>query len=89
MCKEPLKNIIFLAAYWFNLKTFLYKTTDYLSIQLLLRANCEGLYASMQVSQLRHDLSMKDELLQFYTSAAEESDGESASTTPWVHVLKG
>ncbi|KAK7147814.1 hypothetical protein R3I94_010366 [Phoxinus phoxinus] len=35
-----------------------------------------------EVSQLRHDLSMKDELLQFYTSAAEESDGESASTTP-------
>lgn len=41
----------------------------------------------MQVSQLRHDLSMKDELLQFYTNAAEESDGESASTTPWVHIL--
>ncbi|XP_056330633.1 trafficking kinesin-binding protein 1 isoform X6 [Danio aesculapii] len=35
-----------------------------------------------EVSQLRHDLLMKDELLQFYTSAAEESDGESASTTP-------
>ncbi|XDV39823.1 hypothetical protein PO909_009009 [Leuciscus waleckii] len=35
-----------------------------------------------EVSQLRHDLSMKDELLQFYTNAAEESDGESASTTP-------
>lgn len=35
-----------------------------------------------EVSQLRHDLSMKDELLQFYTSAAEESDGDSASTTP-------
>uniref|UniRef100_A0A8C1SZJ8 Trafficking protein, kinesin binding 1a n=1 Tax=Cyprinus carpio TaxID=7962 RepID=A0A8C1SZJ8_CYPCA len=35
-----------------------------------------------EVSQLRHDLSMKEELLQFYTSAAEESDGESASTTP-------
>ncbi|XP_052002310.1 trafficking kinesin-binding protein 1-like isoform X2 [Xyrauchen texanus] len=35
-----------------------------------------------EVSQLRHDLSMKDELLQFYTSAAEESDGESAATTP-------
>ncbi|KAG1940121.1 trafficking kinesin-binding protein [Pimephales promelas] len=35
-----------------------------------------------EVSQLRHDLSMKDELLQFYTSVAEESDGESASTTP-------
>uniref|UniRef100_A0A673HIG3 Trafficking kinesin-binding protein 1-like n=1 Tax=Sinocyclocheilus rhinocerous TaxID=307959 RepID=A0A673HIG3_9TELE len=35
-----------------------------------------------EVSQLRHDLSMKEELLQFYTSAAEESDGESASSTP-------
>ncbi|XP_073703941.1 trafficking kinesin-binding protein 1 [Garra rufa] len=35
-----------------------------------------------EVSQLRHDLSMKDELLQFYTSAAEESDGDSASSTP-------
>lgn len=46
-----------------------------------------SLYVCMQVSQLRHDLSMKDELLQFYTSAAEESDGESASTTPWVHIL--
>ncbi|XP_041648742.1 trafficking kinesin-binding protein 1 isoform X2 [Cheilinus undulatus] len=35
-----------------------------------------------EVSQLRHDLSMKDELLQFYTNAAEESEGESATTTP-------
>ncbi|KAJ8290788.1 hypothetical protein GJAV_G00017570 [Gymnothorax javanicus] len=35
-----------------------------------------------EVSQLRHELSMKDELLQFYTSAAEESEGESATTTP-------
>ncbi|CAJ1062063.1 trafficking kinesin-binding protein 1 isoform X1 [Xyrichtys novacula] len=35
-----------------------------------------------EVSQLRHDLSMKDELLQFYTNAAEESEGESAATTP-------
>uniref|UniRef100_A0A672Q6W7 Trafficking kinesin protein 1 n=1 Tax=Sinocyclocheilus grahami TaxID=75366 RepID=A0A672Q6W7_SINGR len=35
-----------------------------------------------EVSQVRHDLSMKEELLQFYTSAAEESDGESASSTP-------
>lgn len=35
-----------------------------------------------QVSQLRHDLSMKDELLQFYTSAAEESEGESVTSTP-------
>lgn len=36
----------------------------------------------MQVSQLRHDLSMKDELLQFYTNAAEESEGESSASTP-------
>ncbi|KAM6909705.1 trafficking kinesin-binding protein 1 [Xenentodon cancila] len=35
-----------------------------------------------EVSQLRHDLSMKDELLQFYTNAAEESEGESSSSTP-------
>lgn len=35
-----------------------------------------------QVSQLRHELSMKDELLQFYTSAAEESEPESICTTP-------
>ncbi|XP_056141594.1 trafficking kinesin-binding protein 1 isoform X1 [Lampris incognitus] len=34
-----------------------------------------------EVSQLRHDLSMKDELLQFYTSAAEESEGESPTST--------
>lgn len=37
---------------------------------------------SAQVSQLRHDLSMKDELLQFYTNAAEESEGESVTSTP-------
>ncbi|XP_034031225.1 trafficking kinesin-binding protein 1 isoform X2 [Thalassophryne amazonica] len=35
-----------------------------------------------EVSQLRHDLSMKDELLQFYTSAAEESEGETTTSTP-------
>uniref|UniRef100_H3CL51 Trafficking kinesin protein 1 n=1 Tax=Tetraodon nigroviridis TaxID=99883 RepID=H3CL51_TETNG len=35
-----------------------------------------------EVSQLRHDLSMKDELLQFYTNAAEESEGESFTSTP-------
>ncbi|XP_055772976.1 trafficking kinesin-binding protein 1-like, partial [Salvelinus fontinalis] len=38
-----------------------------------------------EVSQLRHDLSMKDELLQFYTSAAEESEGDSSSCTPIRH----
>lgn len=37
---------------------------------------------SVQVSQLRHELSMKDELLQFYTSAAEESEPESVCSTP-------
>ncbi|XP_069781559.1 trafficking kinesin-binding protein 1-like [Narcine bancroftii] len=35
-----------------------------------------------QVSQLRHELSMKDELLQFYTNAAEESEADSLSPTP-------
>ncbi|GAB1294831.1 Trafficking kinesin-binding protein 1 [Apodemus speciosus] len=35
-----------------------------------------------RVSQLRHELSMKDELLQFYTSAAEESEPESVCSTP-------
>ncbi|XP_029601547.1 trafficking kinesin-binding protein 1 isoform X3 [Salmo trutta] len=38
-----------------------------------------------EVSQLRHDLSMKDELLQFYTSAAEESEGDSSTCTPIRH----
>ncbi|XP_021170319.2 trafficking kinesin-binding protein 1 isoform X8 [Fundulus heteroclitus] len=40
------------------------------------------LHVHIQVSQLRHDLSMKDELLQFYTNAAEESEGESTTSTP-------
>uniref|UniRef100_A0A8C9ZMA8 Trafficking kinesin protein 1 n=1 Tax=Sander lucioperca TaxID=283035 RepID=A0A8C9ZMA8_SANLU len=39
-----------------------------------------------EVSQLRHDLSMKDELLQFYTSAAEESEGESTTSTPHLET---
>lgn len=39
-------------------------------------------FLSTQVSQLRHELSMKDELLQFYTSAAEESEPESVCSTP-------
>uniref|UniRef100_A0AAQ5XT54 Trafficking protein, kinesin binding 1a n=1 Tax=Amphiprion ocellaris TaxID=80972 RepID=A0AAQ5XT54_AMPOC len=39
-----------------------------------------------EVSQLRHDLSMKDELLQFYTSVAEESDGESTTSTPHLET---
>lgn len=40
------------------------------------------LFLHMQVSQLRHDLSMKDELLQFYSNAAEESEGETNTSTP-------
>ncbi|XP_054993231.1 trafficking kinesin-binding protein 1 isoform X4 [Sorex araneus] len=35
-----------------------------------------------EVSQLRHELSMKDELLQFYTRVTEESEPESACSTP-------
>lgn len=41
-----------------------------------------GPAAFVQVSQLRHELTMKDELLQFYTSAAEESEPESVCSTP-------
>lgn len=33
-----------------------------------------------QVAQLHHELNLKDELLQFYTSAAEESEDESCSS---------
>lgn len=44
--------------------------------------NAGPLAVPMQVSQLRHELSMKDELLQFYTSAAEESEPESVCSTP-------
>lgn len=39
-------------------------------------------HVSLQVSQLRHELSMKDELLQFYTRVTEESEPESACSTP-------
>jgi len=33
-----------------------------------------------QVAQLHHELNLKDELLQFYTSAAEESEDDSTSS---------
>ncbi|XP_028285418.1 trafficking kinesin-binding protein 1 isoform X3 [Parambassis ranga] len=33
-----------------------------------------------EVAQLHHELNLKDELLQFYTNAAEESEGESSSS---------
>uniref|UniRef100_A0A3Q3WCY0 Uncharacterized protein n=1 Tax=Mola mola TaxID=94237 RepID=A0A3Q3WCY0_MOLML len=35
-----------------------------------------------EVCQLRHDLSVKDELLQFFNNAADESEGESITSTP-------
>lgn len=34
----------------------------------------------VQVAQLHHELNLKDELLQFYTNAAEESEDESSSS---------
>lgn len=53
-------------------------------ISAVLHLHVSFSFSHMQVSQLRHDLSMKDELLQFYTSAAEESEGESTTSTPYV-----
>ena len=42
-----------------------------------------------QVAQLHHELNLKDELLQFYTNAAEESEGEaSGSPTSVFSVYK-
>ncbi|KAI1901885.1 hypothetical protein AGOR_G00039040 [Albula goreensis] len=35
-----------------------------------------------EIAQLRHELTMKDELLHFYTNTAEESEGDSTSSTP-------
>ena len=32
------------------------------------------------MAQLHHELNLKDELLQFYTNAAEESEDESSSS---------
>lgn len=40
----------------------------------------------LQVAQLHHELNLKDELLQFYTNAAEESEDESSSSPPWAFV---
>lgn len=34
----------------------------------------------LQVAQLHHELNLKDELLQFYTNAAEEIEDESSSS---------
>ena len=56
---------------------FYVSVSQFLSLSFL-----SFIYFCLQVSQLRHDLSMKDELLQFYTSAAEESEGESSTSTP-------
>lgn len=41
--------------------------------------SCE-LSGLLQVAQLHHELNLKDELLQFYTNAAEESEDESSSS---------
>lgn len=38
----------------------------------------------LQVAQLHHELNLKDELLQFYTNAAEESEDESGSSPTWA-----
>uniref|UniRef100_A0A3B3QQT3 HAP1 N-terminal domain-containing protein n=1 Tax=Paramormyrops kingsleyae TaxID=1676925 RepID=A0A3B3QQT3_9TELE len=35
-----------------------------------------------EVFQLHHELSMKDELLRFYTSVADDSEGDSSGSTP-------
>ncbi|XP_056876775.1 trafficking kinesin-binding protein 1-like isoform X2 [Takifugu flavidus] len=40
-----------------------------------------------EVAQLHHELNLKDELLQFYTSAAEESEDESCSS-PTARAVK-
>uniref|UniRef100_A0A3B4ZK10 Trafficking kinesin-binding protein 1-like n=1 Tax=Stegastes partitus TaxID=144197 RepID=A0A3B4ZK10_9TELE len=40
-----------------------------------------------EVAQLHHELNLKDELLQFYTNAAEESEDESSSSPTLVSVL--
>lgn len=39
-----------------------------------------------QVAQLHHELNLKDELLQFYTNASEESEDGSGSPTS-VHCF--
>lgn len=40
----------------------------------------------LQVAQLHHELNLKDELLQFYTNTAEESEDESSSSPTWAIV---
>lgn len=40
----------------------------------------------LQVAQLHHELNLKDELLQFYTNAAEESEDESSSSPTWAFI---
>uniref|UniRef100_A0A8C4NH87 Trafficking protein, kinesin binding 2 n=1 Tax=Eptatretus burgeri TaxID=7764 RepID=A0A8C4NH87_EPTBU len=40
-----------------------------------------------QVNQLKHELSMKDDLLQFYTSTVDDSETDSNSSTPYeIHM---
>lgn len=40
-----------------------------------------------QVAQLHHELNLKDELLQFYTSVAEESEDESSGSPTLASFL--
>lgn len=42
-----------------------------------------------EVAQLHHELNLKDELLQFYTNAAEESEGESSSSPTGKSKVEG
>uniref|UniRef100_A0A8D3BGJ5 Trafficking kinesin-binding protein 1-like n=1 Tax=Scophthalmus maximus TaxID=52904 RepID=A0A8D3BGJ5_SCOMX len=42
-----------------------------------------------EVAQLHHELNLKDELLQFYTNAAEESEDESSSSPTKVETACG
>uniref|UniRef100_A0A3Q4BZC7 Trafficking protein, kinesin binding 1a n=1 Tax=Mola mola TaxID=94237 RepID=A0A3Q4BZC7_MOLML len=42
-----------------------------------------------EVAQLHHELNLKDELLQFYTNAAEESEDESSSSPTKVETASG
>lgn len=41
----------------------------------------------LQVAQLHHELNLKDELLQFYTNAVEESEDESSSSPTLASFL--
>uniref|UniRef100_A0A8C4GRG0 Trafficking protein, kinesin binding 1 n=1 Tax=Dicentrarchus labrax TaxID=13489 RepID=A0A8C4GRG0_DICLA len=42
-----------------------------------------------EVAQLHHELNLKDELLQFYTNAAEESEDESSSSPTKLETASG